>query len=168
VLREEKVNGLAVFIHRPIQIAPLALHFHVRLVHAPADPHRALATVKGFFQERALFDHPPIDGRVIHVDPTFEHKFFDVACVQGVGDIPTDAHQNDVLWEMGPFEADRHRLSSFAAWIGGETIPQIASNENLRQNPQPTLVMLPVGHTVASGLCHCGQYDLAQAMLILT
>src|SRR5262245_60223443 len=31
----------------------------------------------------------------------------------------TAASSNYVLWEMGPFEADCHRLSSFAAWVGG-------------------------------------------------
>jgi hypothetical protein len=27
-------------------------------------------------------DHPSVDGRVIHMDPTFAHQFFDVACAQ--------------------------------------------------------------------------------------
>jgi hypothetical protein len=86
-------------------------HFYrLRLAHfhPPAEPHRALAAVKGFLQLRAVFDHPPVDGRVIHVDPTFEQEFFDMACAQGVGDIPADAHENDLLWKMRSFEADRH------------------------------------------------------------
>src|SRR5215831_10845069 len=71
VLREEKVNGLAVFIHRTIQIPPLPLHFDVRLVHPPADPDRPLPAMKRLFQLGAIFDDPAVDGRVIHVDPTF-------------------------------------------------------------------------------------------------
>ena len=36
---------------------------------------------------------------------------------------------------MGPFEAERHCLSPpWEHGLEGETIPQIASNENLRQN----------------------------------
>jgi hypothetical protein len=45
------------------------------------------------------------------MDPTFAHEFFDVARAQRVGDIPADACQNDILWEMGPLKAHRHRLS---------------------------------------------------------
>ena len=30
----------------------------------------------------------PVDGRVVHLDPTFEHEFFDVACAQGVVHAP--------------------------------------------------------------------------------
>ena len=70
LLREEEINRLAVFIDSAIEIAPLALDLNVGLVHPPADPHRSLATVQGFFEERAVFDHPPVNGRVIHVDPT--------------------------------------------------------------------------------------------------
>jgi hypothetical protein len=67
--------------------------------------------MEGFLELWAVFDDPPVDGRVIHVDPTFKHEFFDVARAQRVGDIPADAHQNNVWWEMGPIEADRHRLA---------------------------------------------------------
>src|SRR5262245_4960332 len=45
VLREEKVNGLAVFIHRPIQIAPLALDLNVCLVDVIVTTHKTLALV---------------------------------------------------------------------------------------------------------------------------
>ena len=38
------------------------------------------------------------------MDPTFAHEFFDVARAQRVGDIPADACQNDILWEMGPLK----------------------------------------------------------------
>jgi len=91
--------------------------------------------VKGFFQERAVFDDSPVDGRVIHVDPTFEHTFFDMARTRGVGARPADPHQHNVVREMGPCEAERHRLSPpWQHGVEGKTIPQIATNENLRQN----------------------------------
>jgi hypothetical protein len=55
---------------------------------------------------------------------------------QGVGDIPAEAHQNNVWREMSPCEADRHRRSPpWQHGSEGETIPQIAANENSRQNP---------------------------------
>src|SRR4051812_45713551 len=46
LLREEKVNCLACFIHGAIEIAPFALHLNVGLVHAPTAPYRALTPVK--------------------------------------------------------------------------------------------------------------------------
>jgi hypothetical protein len=65
------------------------------------------------------------------VDPAFEHEFFDMARAQGVGDIPADAHKNDILGKMRPLKLiaivallSRHSTSQ------GESIPQIASNEN--------------------------------------
>ena len=48
LLAEQKVDGLAVFVHRTVEILPLALDFDVGLVRAPADPHWAFATMKGF------------------------------------------------------------------------------------------------------------------------
>jgi hypothetical protein len=45
------------------------------------------------------------DGRMVDRHPSFLHEFFDVACAQGVGDIPADPSQNDLRWEMGPLEA---------------------------------------------------------------
>jgi site-specific DNA recombinase len=50
VLRQQKVDGLPGFIHRAIQIAPLAFDPDVRLVHAPATPHQPLAVVERLFQ----------------------------------------------------------------------------------------------------------------------
>ena len=108
VLREEKVNGLAVFIHRTIQIPPRSLHFDVRLVHPPAAPDRPLPTMKRLCQLGALFADPAVDGGVIHVDPTFLQECFDMACAQGIRHIPADAHQHNLWREMRSFEADRH------------------------------------------------------------
>jgi hypothetical protein len=48
---------------------------------------------------------------MIHVDPTFEHEFFNVVRAQRVRDIPADACQNNILWNMGSLEAHGHRLS---------------------------------------------------------
>jgi hypothetical protein len=50
VLCQQNVTGLPGCIHGAIQIAPLAFDPDVRLVHAPADPHRPLALVECLFQ----------------------------------------------------------------------------------------------------------------------
>src|SRR5262249_11581805 len=45
VLREQKVDRLAVFVDGAIQVIPLAFDLDVGLVHPPADPHRTLASM---------------------------------------------------------------------------------------------------------------------------
>jgi hypothetical protein len=71
--------------------------------------------MKRRFEERAIFDDPPVNSRVnsrvIHVDPTLEYQFFDGACAQWIRDIPPDPHENDLFRDMGPFEAHRRRCS---------------------------------------------------------
>jgi hypothetical protein len=100
VLREQKVNGLVLLIHRAVQIAPLALDLDIRLVHPLADPHRPLAPMKRLFELWAIFDDPSVHGGVIHLHPPFLHECFDMARAQRVRHIPTDAHENN-LWENG-------------------------------------------------------------------
>ena len=83
----------------------------IGLVHAPARPYGALAPVELGFELRAVLDDPAVDGGVIHVDATFLHEFLDMTGAERVCEIPTDSHQNDLGWEMGTFETDRHRLA---------------------------------------------------------
>ena len=45
LLREQKINGVAELVDSPVEVFPLAPHFDVGLVHAPAEPHRALAAL---------------------------------------------------------------------------------------------------------------------------
>ncbi len=106
VLGEEEVNRLAHFIDDAIKIAPLALDLDGRLVHPPTHPHRALPPVKRLFQQRAIPDGPPVDGRVIDVNPPLCHEFLDVACAQRVRDIPAHPHENDLWGEMSSLKTD--------------------------------------------------------------
>jgi hypothetical protein len=71
-----------------------------------------------FLEQRAVFDDPAVNRRVIQLHPTFFHEFFDVARAQRIGHIPADPHENDLLGEMCPFETDRHRLSPSGLTIG--------------------------------------------------
>src|SRR5215470_13623239 len=117
-LGEEKVDGLTRFIDGAIEIAPLALHFDVGLVHPPTDPYRTLAPVKRLFQQRTIFDGPPVDGGVIDINPTFCHEFLDMACAERIRHIPPHPHENDLFGEMGPLKTDRHRRSPSGITVG--------------------------------------------------
>src|SRR5215510_3661535 len=111
LLRQEEINGLALLIHRTVEIPPLAVHLDIRLIHAPAEPDLPFAAMERLFEEGTILDDPPVDGRVIDLHPTFCHEFFHMTRAQRVRHIPTDTHENDVLREMGPFATDRHRLA---------------------------------------------------------
>jgi hypothetical protein len=60
LLGEQTVNGLAAFVHGPIEVAPLAFHADVGRVHAPAAPEGALAAVEGVFESGAVFQDPTV------------------------------------------------------------------------------------------------------------
>src|SRR5947208_2526678 len=49
LLRQEEINGLALLIHRTVEIPPLALHLDIRLIHAPADPDLPFAAMERLF-----------------------------------------------------------------------------------------------------------------------
>src|SRR4029453_8912230 len=106
------------FIHRTVEIPPLALHLNIRLIHAPADPDLPFAAMECLFEEGTILDDPPVDGRVIHLHPTFFHEFLDMACAQRIRHIPTHPHENDLFGEMGTLKTDRHRLSPSCITVG--------------------------------------------------
>src|SRR5215831_18921607 len=111
VLRQQKVDRLPGCIDGAIQMAPLAFHADVGLVHAPAAPHRALAAVKGLFPWGAVFDHPALDRRGVAGDPAFFQELFPLAIAQGIRHIPAHACEDHLRWEMGPLKTHRPRLS---------------------------------------------------------
>ena len=79
VLRQQKVNGLAVLIHRTIEVVPLPFDLDIGLVHAPADPHRALPAMKRLFQQGTVFHHPALDRGVVDGHSTLLQQFFDMS-----------------------------------------------------------------------------------------
>src|SRR4030095_13495676 len=60
LLGKQKVNGLTSLIHGAIEVIPMPFHLNIRLVQAPADPHRALTPMKRLFQLGAIFHDPPL------------------------------------------------------------------------------------------------------------
>ena len=58
---------------------------------------------------------PILQRTTITATTSCRTEFFDVARAQGVGDIPADAHENDILGKMSPLEADCHRYSPLSS-----------------------------------------------------
>jgi hypothetical protein len=46
MLGEQEIDGLACFIHRAIEVKPLALDADIGLVHPPTEPYGPLAAVE--------------------------------------------------------------------------------------------------------------------------
>ena len=105
---QQEINRLACLIHGTIEVIPVTFDLDVGLVHPPTDPHRALTPVERLFQQGTVFHDPALDRRVVDRDPTLFQEFFDMTVAQGIRHIPAHAHEDDIRWEMGPFETDRH------------------------------------------------------------
>src|SRR5262245_4823705 len=134
-LRPQNVQGLAVCVDSPGPILPRAWHSARGCVPPPASPHRALAPMDGVLSLRAVCDAPALERGGGDRHATFEQASCDVARAHGGGARPADTQQQHVVRTMRPWEADRPRLSPPALHgLEGETLPQSASNENLRQN----------------------------------
>src|SRR4029450_8396089 len=67
-----------------------------------------MCDISAFSPRKPVLDDPPVNGGVIHLHPTFFHEFFDMARAQRICHVPTHAHENDLLREMGTLEAHRH------------------------------------------------------------
>jgi hypothetical protein len=59
------------------------------------------------FQFRGIVLRPAKDGGMIDVQPPFPHHFLQVAIAQGIPKIPTGTEQDDLSFEMTPFEQTR-------------------------------------------------------------
>ena len=53
------------------------------------------------FEVWTVFQHPAIDGGVIHRDAALLHELFELAVAQGKGHLPADTGQDDVLLKVG-------------------------------------------------------------------
>ena len=122
--------------HRAIEVVPLAFDLDVGLIHPPAKPDWAFAAVERRFQLGAVLQDPAIDRRVVDGHPTFLHQLFDMAVAPRIGHVPPHTDQDNVLREMGPFEA-HHDCSPSPRTQGdrGRAYLKQLANENLRQIP---------------------------------
>src|SRR5262249_2686297 len=76
-------------------------------------------------------------GGVSDVDGGVAHEFLEVARAKRISDIPPDTRQNDLLWEMGPFEAHRHRLSpSLGIWVTERAYPKSPQRKIATEPPE--------------------------------
>ena len=73
--------------------------------------HTGAGGGEGFLQGWAVFDHPPVNGRVIHVDPTFEQS--------GSQEEVTPTRPKN-----GPYEFPRRPLKPFNRSVENAVMPR--------------------------------------------
>jgi hypothetical protein len=135
LLRQQKINGLTVFIHGAVEIPPLAFDFDKRLIHPPAHPHRALAAMEGLFQLGTVFQDPTVDRGVIDRDTAFLHQLFHLAVAQGVGHVPPHTREDNIFHKVDPLNLTMISLPLITLSHRGRSYPTELVNENLRQIP---------------------------------
>src|SRR6202049_4625968 len=90
-------------------ILPLSLDADVRLVHAPARTHRALALPDDLIQHGRVLEHPAIQTG-IGVNAALLHHFLQLPIADGINPIPTDTPKDDVPLELVALEIPHRSL----------------------------------------------------------
>jgi hypothetical protein len=101
---EKEVNSVSRFVDGSIPILPLALDAYVRLVHAPARAHEALALPEDLIEHGDVLAHPAIQTGMVNLNAALLHHFFKLPMAEGIRHIPTDAPKNDVPLEPAALE----------------------------------------------------------------
>jgi hypothetical protein len=70
---EQKIDGVACLVHRPVQISPLTFDLDVRFIHTPALACRALVPTKRLLEQRHQLYDPAMNRRMIDADGALSH-----------------------------------------------------------------------------------------------
>jgi hypothetical protein len=147
VFYEQDVNGLTGRIHRTISIPPLAFHTDGRFIPPPAGPHGPLAVVEHRFEWRAVVDHLPVVGRVIHLYPTFLHARFDMARAQWLRPRPAPAGQNTCLGKWGALKL----VMVSPSWLPPASSPREIIRKNVPRKTCDRTLCRPVRASLDGG-----------------
>src|SRR6266850_839319 len=135
LVREQEINGLAGLIHRTIQIAPFPTYADVGFIHPPTHPHRPLTAMERGLELGTVFQHPAIDGGVIHRDAALLHELFELVVAQGIRHVPADTGQDDVLLKMGSLEVHHALPPLLVLDDRGRSYSKKPTSKNLRHIP---------------------------------
>src|SRR5580704_19380849 len=64
------IDGLAGFVHRPVEVDPRALHLYIRLITAPGAAHSTGVSSPSLLKLRTVMLYPPQNCGVRHGDAT--------------------------------------------------------------------------------------------------
>ena len=112
---QEKLERVPKGIDRPVQVRPCSFDLDGGFIDAPGICGGFEVWPAAFLQFRGVALHPAVDRGVVNLQPAFEHHFLQITVAERVAQVPPDTQQNDLGFEMTPFERTRvlHEGNSF-------------------------------------------------------
>src|ERR1700743_2830753 len=103
---------MALLIHSPVEISPLATYLNIGLIDVPARaPSWATpGPAQALLHFRGIVLYPAIQRTVIEMNTTLFHHLFQIAIADAVFAIPTHCPENDLSHEVPPFEIAAHLI----------------------------------------------------------
>src|SRR5580698_2702877 len=103
---------MALLIHSPVEIRPLATYPNIGLIDVPARaPSWATpGPAQAFLHFRGIVLYPAIQRTVIEMNATLFHHLFQIAIADAVFAIPTHCPENDLSHTVPPFEIAAHLI----------------------------------------------------------
>ncbi len=88
---KKEIEGVAARVNGTIETHPLLFDFDIRLVNTPGvrRGHQVGATT--LIKLRRIALDPAVDRGMVHLQPTFQHHFFEVPIAERIAQIPPDA-----------------------------------------------------------------------------
>ena len=93
---QEKLQGVALRVDRPIQIHPGFADFDVRFVDSPGSVAGFEVRPAPFVELWGIALDPAVARGVVHLQSPFSHQFLQVAIAERVAQIPPDTEENDL------------------------------------------------------------------------
>jgi hypothetical protein len=104
---QQEIDGLAIPIDSTVEIAPLALDFDIRFIHASAPADWALLHfTESIFQLRRELLGPAVNTGMVNFDAALRHHFLQIPVAERVSQIPTDTGQNNGFFDAVAFKVD--------------------------------------------------------------
>src|SRR5208282_6224593 len=107
--REEKVEGRAGGVHRPIQVAPLAFDPYVGLVHPPTVVGRFEPRAQTSFHFRGVTLHPSPHRDMVDPQTTLGEQLRDLSIGERKTQVPADREQDHLRLKLAPPEQSGNR-----------------------------------------------------------
>jgi hypothetical protein len=101
---QEKLERIPLGIHCSVEIHPDFLHFNVRLIHFPGVVAGFQTRSASFVELWAIVLDSTIDRGMIDRESALGHHFLKISITERIAQVPTNAQQNDLGFEMTPFK----------------------------------------------------------------
>jgi len=88
---EEEFQRVRMPVSSPIKIHPFLFHFDGGLINTPRVRHGLQMRATTPFQLWSILLNPAVNRRMIHMQPSLQHDFFQITVAERIPSIPPDA-----------------------------------------------------------------------------